>query len=170
MDKKMYSYADIKEFLLDKDILWSGEAKKVTQSAYCEEIVIDALYAQDKFSQEVIIEVSPTNFIIFQELPEDYYEDYGTIINELADYSIDWMALLIKKSPENARVIKQKAQEKLSTINEKFESELRGIEAQKSLAIGTHKREITPWQSAIDMANKVLPQDADSSESEPENE
>lgn len=165
---KLYDLKDIQQFLLKKDILWGGDCKKISENSYYDEITADVLFATDRNPKEISIEVSPISFVISEELSEICYEDYETSLNEIADYSQEWITCLISKSPENAKAIKAIAESKISKLNSKHERELSGIEAQKSLCIIAYNHAVKPWNNVIAQVNKLLPQNTNSAESEPE--
>lgn len=167
---QLYNTKDIQTFLLSHNIVWNGQCVHETHTAYGDEILANMLFNNENESIQVTLSISPTSFFIYEETCEAYYDDTDTSINEIASFANEWMLFLINKSTENAKIIKQKATDKLNRIASKCDSELRGIEAQKKLTIARYNNMSSPWNDIIEAADETINKRITNNQQEPENE
>ena len=152
--KKPYTIEDAQKFLFERGILWNGVRKNENEASWNNEIKADVQYFDEKgyTPAEVILSIDELTFkIIAEEMEIDYEETtpYRTLI---ADYSLEWISELLKKSPKDAPMLRLVVENRMKQINEQAEREIAPLKAKIDKIKEREEAELESWRKVRRLA------------------
>ncbi len=155
--KPPYTREDVQKFLFDRKILWNGVRKNENEKAWNNDIKADVQYFDENgyTPAEVVLVIDQLTFkIIAEEMEIDYEETtpYRTLI---ADYSFEWISELLKKSPEDAPMLRLVVENKMKQINEQAEREIAPLKVKIDKIKEKEEADLEEWRKVRRLALSV---------------
>lgn len=151
---KFFDYNDIQKFLLTRGIYWNG-VRLYEKDALDNEPILAVIKPSDSVGSFVAkMDIDEVTFKITQE--EMHFSIYEMSIknNLLYDFSLEWMVNLIKKNPELAEVIKEKAADNIEQIRMRTADQIAPYQAEIDKIENSAKEEIDYWKRIEVMADE----------------
>lgn len=152
--KPPYTREDVQKFLFDRKILWNGVRKNENEKAWNSDIKADVQYFDDNgyTPAEVVLVIDQLTFKIMAEEMEIDYEETTPYRTLIADYSYEWISELLKKSPEDAPMLRLVVENKMKQINERAEREIAPLKAKIDKIKQEEEAELEEWRKVRRLA------------------
>lgn len=152
--KPPYTREDVQKFLFDRKILWNGVRKNENEKAWNNDIKADVQYFDDNgyTPAEVVLVIDQLTFKIMAEEMEIDYEETTPYRTLIADYSYEWISELLKKSPEDAPMLRLVVENKMKQINERAEREIAPLKAKIDKIKQEEEAELEEWRKVRRLA------------------
>lgn len=152
--KQPYTTEDVQKFLFDRKILWNGVRKNENEKDWNNDIKADVQYFDDNgyTPAEVVLVIDELTFKILAEDMEIDYEETRPYRTLIADYSYEWISELLKKSPEDAPMLRLVVESKMKFINQQAEKEIAPLKAKIDAIKAREEAELEEWRKVRRLA------------------